>query len=111
MGRVAEGDEVMTRGRPRGSRDLLGPARRAVRSYRSRQWRAFCQDLGNRLRTARRERAVAAEELASAISVSTMTVLAWERGRSAPAMLSLHAIGRALGCSLVDLLPESARYP
>lgn len=101
----------MTIGRPRGSRDLTGPARRAVRSYRSRQWQSFCRALGDRLRTARRERAVAANELAAAISVSTMTVLAWERGRSAPAMLSLHAIGRALGCAMADLLPDEARYP
>ena len=97
-------------GRPRGSVDLAGRATIAVRSHRSRRWRTLCEDFGRHLRAARRERAIAASELAAAIGSSTMTVLAWERGKMMPAMISIDALARALGCALVDLMPESARY-
>lgn len=98
-------------GRPIGSVDLHGRAVRAERSYHSQAWREFRRDQGAQMRDTRRARAIAAEELAAAINVNVQTVFRWERGDGAPTLLSLVAVAKALGCSLVDLLPESARYP
>lgn len=102
-------DPAPVRGRPRGSLELRGRATRATWTEvrRSAAWRALCLDFGDRLRTLRRERSVAASELAAAVGVSTGTVLGWERGRM-PGPLWLYAAATALGCTLADLLPERA---
>lgn len=100
------------RGRPRGSRELTGRCVRATRPIRfGPAYAALSRDFGRQLGIVMGERAIAASELAAAIRVSVDTVFAWRRGRSIPAVASLHAVARALGCALADLLPESARYP
>lgn len=77
---------------------------------RSAVWRAFAEAFGQTLRARREDRGIAATELAAAIAASSQTIHAWERGRSVPAVATLLAIAAALGCTLVDLLPERAQF-
>lgn len=96
-------------GRPRGSTDRHGRCNRVDRvSLRRTAWRAFAVAFGRRLTELLTERDVAASELAAALDVSVMTVLAWKRGRSVPPSIQLAAIASALSCAFVDLLPEQA---
>ena len=106
---VAMPEPTPIRGRPRGSLELRGRATRATWTEvrRSAAWRALCLDFGERLRTLRRERGIAASEFAAAVDVSTSAVMSWERGRM-PAVAVLMACSIALGCTLADLLPERA---
>lgn len=97
------------RGRPRGSPDRHGRCNRVdVATLRRTTWRTFAVGFGRRLATLLEERDVAASELAAALGLSVMTVLAWRRGRSVPPSIWLAAIAIALSCSVVDLLPEQA---
>lgn len=96
-------------GRPRGSIDRHGRCVRVdVVALGRTSWRAFSAAFGHRLEQLLKERDVAVTELAAAVHVSPQTVFAWLRGRSVPLPLRLAAVSRALGCSLVDLLPEQA---
>lgn len=96
-------------GRPRGSVDRHGRCNRVdLVSLRRTTWRSFAVAFGQRLGDLLKERDVAASELAAAVDVSVMTVLAWRRGRSVPLPLRLAAVSRVLSCSLVDLLPDQA---
>lgn len=96
-------------GRTRGSTDRHGRCNRVDRaSLRRTAWRAFSVAFGRRLTELLTERDVAASELAAALDVSVMTVLAWKRGRSVPPSIQLAAIASALSCAFVDLLPEQA---
>ena len=96
-------------GRPPGSRDLRGRARwvgqRAQRT--SSAYQSLSAEFGARLRRLREECGVAASELAAAVGMSTWSILRLERGYI-PAVHTLLAISIALGCTLVDLLPERA---
>jgi hypothetical protein len=96
-------------GRPLGSVDRHGRCHRVdlIRMRRT-SWRSFCLAFGHRLSQLLDERDIAATELAAAIDVSVMTVFAWRRGRSVPGSLMLAGIAAAIGCSVVDLLPEQA---
>jgi DNA-binding XRE family transcriptional regulator len=76
---------------------------------RSAAWLELCREFGVRLRQLRAERQIAASELAAAVGVANGTVLAWERGR-VPGPLWLLACAIALGCTLIDLLPERAHH-
>lgn len=99
-------------GRPTGSRDLNGRAVRARPPLRrTPRYNALASDFGHTLTSAMQSRQIAASELAAALGLNVGTVLAWRRGRSIPGIPSLVAVATALGCALVDLLPESASYP
>lgn len=96
-------------GRPLGSTDRRGRCNRVDRvSLRRTAWRAFSVAFGRRLADLLTERDIAASELAAALDVHVMTVLAWKRGRSVPPSIQLAAIASALSCAFVDLLPEQA---
>lgn len=98
-------------GRPPGSRDRHGRARRvSSAARRPRSWRSLCLAFGRRLRILREEQDIAASELAAAIGASPYTVLSWERGDRMPSMTVLCMTATALDCSLVDLMPEEAHH-
>lgn len=97
-------------GRPPGSRDRSGRANRVDLARIRAAYRELCAATGARLRQLREERDVSADELALAIDVCRMTVLAWERGRSAPSLVCQLAISWALTCTLADLLPDQAHH-
>lgn len=98
-------------GRPLGSIDRRGRAQRvSSAARRPTAWRALCEAFGARLRQLREEQDIAASELAAAIGASRYAILSWERGDRMPSMTVLCMVATALGCSLVDLMPEEAHH-
>lgn len=101
------------RGRPPGSRDRAGAARRVPIDHRVRNmaaWRAVSVAFGWRMRSLMDERDIAAAELAAAIGCSATAVHGWTSGRHFPSIPTLLCIAAALRCSLVDLMPEEAHH-
>lgn len=97
---------MRTPGRPRGSRDRLGRATRAVPL--SEPFVRFMGLVGERIRSVREDLDVSVLELAAALRVSPKTVHGWEACRRRPSVANLHRISVALGVRVTDLLPEDA---
>ncbi len=90
-------------GRPRGSRDRYGAARRVD----TRAIENVTRALSEHLRHVRESANVAVDELAAAIGVQPSTVHRYESGRSVPPFQRLAAISIALGLPLEHLVPEA----
>lgn len=89
-------------GRPRGSVDLTGTARRAAVGRRSGMNR-----VGRAIRHARESMNVAASELAAAIGVHPSSVHAWEAGAHCFSAWRLLAIADALGVPLASIVEDA----
>jgi DNA-binding Xre family transcriptional regulator len=94
-------------GRPLGAVDRHGRCV-PVRDLSHPTWRALCQAFGHRLDDLMTERDVAATELAAATGLHLGSINAWRRGARMPNTHTLAMLAGALGCALVDLLPEQA---
>ncbi len=104
MARVAgEGESVRRKtGRPRGSVDRRGAARRVSPSVLSFVVRSF----GEQIRRVRENANVSADELAVAIGVDPETVMRWESTRRVPRLRNLVAIAIALRVPVDHLVPS-----
>jgi transcriptional regulator with XRE-family HTH domain len=65
----------------------------------------------NKIRDARLRRSWSQDKLAAEIERDRTQISAWERSDRTPAITTLRRIARALGCSVVDLLPDEDRIP
>lgn len=68
----------------------------------------FYQEVGRRIRRERRDRHMTQEELAKAVGLTRTSITNIERGRQKLLLHTLADLGRALGISLSQLLPETA---
>jgi ribosome-binding protein aMBF1 (putative translation factor) len=90
-------------GRPRGSRDRRGSARRVDGDA----LRFVVRSFGEQIRRAREDADVSAEELAAATGLHVGTIHHYEAARSRPSLRSLVAIAMALRVPVDHLVPES----
>jgi ribosome-binding protein aMBF1 (putative translation factor) len=88
-------------GRPRGSSDLHGKARR----FDPRWDRDYLVAIGRRLHDARAERDVSASELGAACGLDASCIYKIERGDSNPLARTLCRLAVALGLSPSELMP------
>ena len=89
------------RGRPRGSRDMHGRARR----FDPMQDRAYRDAIARRVRAARLEQDISPTELAAAVGLSPSNICRIERGEARPLAQTLCRIAVALGLSPSELMP------
>jgi ribosome-binding protein aMBF1 (putative translation factor) len=89
-------------GRPRGSRDRLGRASRAV--HKSEPYVRYMRAVGERLRELREEQDVSASELASALSIRPETIRHWEDGSRTPNIANLYRLAAALDVRIADIV-------
>lgn len=89
-------------GRPPGSRDRCGAARRVD----AQDVRAMTLLFGDHLRRVREEANVSATELAAAVGYCVDTIHAYERGAIVPSLRALIAIAFALKLPLEHLVPR-----
>lgn len=73
-------------------------------------WRPVGIALGERLRLLREERDLSIVEVAAATGWSSSTLFAWERGARLPSLPGLLGWSAAVGCSLVDVMPDLAHH-
>jgi DNA-binding transcriptional regulator LsrR (DeoR family) len=62
------------------------------------------QGFGERLRTLRMNASMTQEQLGARLDIDGKTVSNWERGKTAPSLIQLRALCRALDCSADELL-------
>lgn len=93
----------MKRGRPRGSRDRHGKAKRVD----GRALRFAVRAFGEQIRRVRESADVSAAELAAATGLNVMTIHAYERAAARPSLRSVVAIAMALRVPVDHLVPET----
>ena len=66
----------------------------------------FSIAVGDRVRRFRGNLELTQEQLGAAVGVSRQHVSKWETGSSAPSLEMLRRLGKALGCTPGELIPE-----
>lgn len=105
-GAAARGIDTKPTGRPNGSKDRRGHARRVDSDLHRQRQMAFAASIAETLDRVLRERDIAPDELAAALGMHRHTVGHHVAGRQTPGIWTLLAYAEALGCLLSDLIPE-----
>ena len=69
---------------------------------------AAVNNIGSRIRLARRQAGLTQARLATRMNTSFQTISQWERGDRNPGIKTLRRIARAIGCDLFDLIGETS---